>query len=383
MSPPFGILEAVPKRHFGSVRKLPSGRYQVRYRPAPEAPLRSAPQTFKTKADANAWLTRTEGDLLKGEWIDPRAGRITLRDYSTVWLERRPDLRPSTAAKYRDLLDRHILPSLGDSLMSSLQPSAVRAWWAALHADKPATAAGAYRLLSTICRTAVADQVIVRTPCTVKGGGVEKAAERPTAKVAELAAAVAAVPEKYQAALLLAAWCQLRRSEILGLQRRDVDELHATLKVQRGLVVHGGQKAIGRPKTDAGVRTVAIPSNVVEVLSKHLEEHVGVEATAWLFAGRDGQPITPRTLDRIWERARGSIGRPDLRLHDLRHTGLTLAAATGATTAELMLRAGHASPAAALRYQHATEDRDRVLADALAALSQAKVTKMKVQKQSV
>lgn len=66
-----------------------------------------------------------------------------------------------------------------------------------------------------------------------------------------------------------------------------------------------------------------------------------------------------------FEKARTTIGRPDLRLHDLRHTGLTLAAATGATTAELMHRAGHASAPAALRYQHATQNRDRVLAKAL------------------
>jgi hypothetical protein len=64
-----------------------------------------------------------------------------------------------------------------------------------------------------------------------------------------------------------------------------------------------------------------------------------------------------------------TIGRDDLHLHDLRHTGLTFAAATGATTAELMHRAGHASSDAALRYQHATQDRDQVLADALEELS--------------
>ena len=84
-------------------------------------------------------------------------------------------------------------------------------------------------------------------------------------------------------------------------------------------------------------------------------------------------PVTPRTLNRAWERARVAAGRPDLHLHDLRHSGLTWTAATGATTAELMHRAGHASPAAALRYQHATKDRDRALADALAALSEGQV----------
>jgi hypothetical protein len=62
-------------------------------------------------------------------------------------------------------------------------------------------------------------------------------------------------------------------------------------------------------------------------------------------------------------------GRPDLHLHDLRHSGLTWAAATGASTAELMRRGGHANPRAALRYQHATADRDKALADALGALA--------------
>ncbi len=78
--------------------------------------------------------------------------------------------------------------------------------------------------------------------------------------------------------------------------------------------------------------------------------------------------MLPQVLAVVWSRARLSIGRPDLHLHDLRHSGLTWSAATGATTAELMHRGGHASAAAALRYQHATADRDRALADALAAL---------------
>jgi integrase len=71
----------------------------------------------------------------------------------------------------------------------------------------------------------------------------------------------------------------------------------------------------------------------------------------------------------VWERARKAAGRQDVRFHDLRHSGLTWSAATGATTGELMRRAGHASPVAALRYQQAEIDRDRVIADALAELA--------------
>lgn len=359
-------------RPFGSTRKLRSGRYQARYKH--DGTEHSGPRTFSTRADANAWLAEVQTDLRRGAWIDPRAGQVSLRVYAENWVDERPDLRPSTQAKYRYLLRRHIVPVLGDVDMVALQPSEVRSWWATLAAHKPPTAAGAYRLLAAICNTAVADQVIPRSPCRVKGGGSEKSAERPTASVAEVTAAVESVPESIRLAFLLASWCQLRRGEVLGLQRRDVDELHGQLRVERTFVVNtDGSHTIGPPKTKAGRRTVAIPGNVAPLVSEHLAKFVGSRAEAWLFPGGEGLPVSPRTLNRAWGRARRAAGRADLHLHDLRHSGLTWAAATGATTAELMHRAGHASPAAALRYQHATVDRDRAIADALAELA-GKVT---------
>ena len=99
----------------------------------------------------------------------------------------------------------------------------------------------------------------------------------------------------------------------------------------------------------------------------------GKEPEAWLLDGEDGFLVTPPTLTRIRSKARNAIGRPDLRLHDLRHSGLTWAAATGAILAEVMRRAGHQSPTAALRYQRATEDRDKALVDALAGMAHAGV----------
>src|SRR5208283_4908350 len=125
----------------------------------------------------------------------------------------------------------------------------------------------------------------------------------------------------------------------------------------------------GPPKSEAGRRSLAIPANIVPAVSSHLEHFVGSEPDAWLFPTASGSALSPRNFNRAWDKARQIAGRPDLRLHDLRHSGLTWAAATGASVAELMRRGGHASPAAALRYQHATEDRDRALADALAELA--------------
>lgn len=348
------------RRQFGSIRKLPSGRWQASY--WHEGERHAAPNTFAAKADGSAWLSTVETDVVRGAWVDPRKGRETLTECANGWMDRRPDIGPRTREKYRGLLDRHILPTLGRCELAALQVSAVRGWWAELSSRHPSTAADAYRLLSTICNAAVADQKIVRSPCQVKGAGSYKADERPTASILELTAAVEAVPEHQRAALLTASWCQLRLSEILSLQRQDIDPLHGEIRIGRV-----------RPKTPAGRRTLAIPANALPVVLEHLDRRVGPEPDAWLFPGENGKPLHRRALERVWERARKKIGRPDLHFHDLRHSGLTWAAATGATTAELMHRAGHASPVAALRYQHATRDRDRAIADALAGLATGKV----------
>lgn len=141
------------------------------------------------------------------------------------------------------------------------------------------------------------------------------------------------------------------------------------LRVERARVVTTyGEHLTGDPKTAAGRRNVTIPPNVLARLAHHLDSYVGEAPDSMLFVSEDGSPIEPRRLDRLWGQARKAIDRPDLHLHDLRHSGLTWFAETGATVAELMHRGGHASSSAAMRYQHATEARDRALAEALAAL---------------
>ena len=356
------------RRHFGTVRKRSSGRWQAMYW---HEGKRYSSGTFASKADAQAWLSTAEADHRRGAWIDPTAGQITLTGYSIQWLTRRPELAIRTRELYEDLLRLHILPMLGKTTISNLSPSAVRGWNAHLAARYPSTASKAYRLLSTILRTAVEDGLIMKSPCRVKGAGVERAAERPIATVAEVDALTSAMPDRLQLVIQLATWCQLRRGEILGLRRGDIDLLHATIRVEQSRTFsRDGSSITKSPKTSAGRRSLTIPSNVIHVLTAHLQDWTSADRDSLLFTLKVGTPLTATCLQRAWSKARLSIGRPDLHLHDLRHTGLTLAAATGATTAELMHRAGHSSASAALRYQHATRDRDRVLANALALLVQ-------------
>ena len=216
----------------------------------------------------------------------------------------------------------------------------------------------------------VADRLdaLIRNPCQIKGAGHVRSPERRVAEESQVLAVVEAVPERYRLALLLASWCALRRGEVLGLQRADIDVASAEMHVRRAWSAPMGKApALGPPKTEKGVRPVIIPSNIVPALISHLERFVGPEPHAWLFATQNGSPLSPRNLDRVWSKAREGTDLRQLRLHDLRHSGLTWAADTGASTANLMQRGGHSDPRAALRYQHATSEQDHAIADALAA----------------
>ena len=354
------------RRHFGAIRKRQSGRWQVTY--WHEGRNHSA-GTFATKADALAHLSVIEADVLRGAWINPSSGDATLETYANQWLDQRHDLSVRTYDLYRYVLDRHIFPSLGQSTLAGLTPSKVRSWNSTLAKSHPATAAKAYRLLSTIMRTAVLDGVVLNSPCKVKGAGSERAPERPVATIAEIEALHQAMPGHLRLVILLATWCQLRRGEILGLRRCDIDLDGSTIAIEQSRTFRmNGDSVTKEPKSRASRRVLAVPKEMIEALAEHLVHFADSGKDALIFRGRDGKPLSANALQGSWERARSSVNRADLRLHDLRHTGLTLSAATGATTAELMHRAGHSSASAALRYQHATENRDRVLATALGQL---------------
>lgn len=353
------------------VRNTKAGRrYDVRLR---DPSGRVYTRSFATKREAENYRARELADRSRGAWVDPRRGVVTLEDWARSWMDLRPDLRVRTRELYRGLLNRHILPQLGDVELGKLSPSQVRAWHAQLQGDAgpgASTTAKAYRLLRAMMRTAVADEVIVRNPCQVDRAGVERAAERPIASIAEVEALADVITCRLRALILVSAWCGLRRGELLALQRKDVDLLRKTIRVERAMhQLSDGTIVTGPPKTDAGRRTVAIPPHIVGDLETHLLEFVKPDPMALVFTGEKGGPLRPHVLYAEWSKAKAIVGLPQLHLHDLRHAGNTWAAATGASTKELMARMGHANAAAALRYQHATADRDQAIAQALSDLA--------------
>jgi integrase len=270
---------------------------------------------------------------------------------------------------YRSLLDRQIFPTFEDAALTDITPDDVRRWHALMGTSKPTLRAHAYALMRTVMLAAATDQLIPFNPCSIRGAGDSKRVHKiKPATLAELETIVASMPERYRVMALLASWCGLRFGELAELRRGDVDTRAGILRIRRGVVHVDGQYVVGSPKSDAGTRDVAIPPHLMPLILEHLLKHAEPGKDGLLFPARGGGHLQPSTLYRVFYKAREAAGRPDLRWHDLRHTGAVLAASTGATLAELMGRLGHSTPGAALRYQHAAQGRDMEIAKALSAL---------------
>lgn len=359
----------------GAVDRLPSGRWRVRIFD-PTSQRRVSIGTFKTRSEAEAAFANAVVAQQRGGWVTPDDGRVTLAEYSRGWLKSRltsrgEPLRPRVRELYDGYLRLHIIPTLGDVPLGQLTTARIRHW----HADLlgaglgPSTTAKCYRLLRAILNTAIEDRHLVANPCSIKGAGVEPCDERPIPTIDEVYALADAVAPRLQALVLLAAFGGLRRGELLGLRRRDIDLLHRTINIRtQRQESKTGEALIGPPKSDAGRRVLALPAELVPVLEDHLDRWVAADPDAVVFVGERGAPLRPGVWQRQWDAARTAIGRPELHLHDLRHVAGTVSAATGASTKEIMRRLGHATPQAALRYQHATDQRDRALADGIDAI---------------
>lgn len=365
------------QRQFGSVRQLPSGRWQARVL-LPDGRRIRAPGTFATKTDATLWLDQQRTALAAGRSGDPERSRVLLDDFAWVWLSHQGHLAPRTVEIYTHQLEAHILPQvasdlapLGEQPLNAITPELVRSWHQALVLEfSKSIAAKAYVRLRQILNQAVDDERIVRNPCRIRRAGVEKHIEQRFATMAELLELVELTPERYRAMVLTAGLAGLRQGELLALRRNDVDlgagVLHVRRKRQQ---LDSGEVIEGPPKSEAGKRTVALPEPLVEVLHDHLRRFVENVGDAYVFTSTEGVPIDRNNFRRrVWLPATEDAGLEGLRFHDLRHTAGTLAARTGATTKELMARLGHASANAALIYQHASAERDRSIAQGLTAM---------------
>ena len=362
---------------FGSIEKLPSGRLRVRWHDE-DGQRRTAGQTFATKADARRFLATVEADKLRGTYRAPRVVTDTLGDYGARWIEDRPRLKASTRHQYEVDFRLHIEPTLGSKVLDQIEPDDIRRWYSRLSdglraslaesgRNGSATVARSYRLLRAILQTAVDDDILTRNPCRIPGAGDARSPERPVLSAQEIGRLADEVPVSYRAFVLVAGFTGLRAGEIAALRLSDLDlrRGNAILRVNRRFYRVAGTLTVDTPKSEAGARTLPLPAFVADELRAHLAEfRPDAGPSDLVFVTSGGRDVLDG-YSQVVRRALDRIGRTDARAHDLRHSALTSAAEHGATLATLMQMAGHSTPDAAQRYQHATLEHSRRVAAAV------------------
>ena len=371
-------------RPFGTVRELPSGRFQATCKVG----LERHSQTFPTEDAARDWLDTVRLSIKAGDWRAPSA-TVTLGEYAQAWLSRRHDLKATTADLYSGLLDRHVLADpIAKVRLHDLDTERIAKWNARVRRERVETivvgttvhdvrrggqtvAAQSYRLLRTILGDAVRDRLIESNPCTLRGAGSTKV-QRPErlATVEQLQALSDALPERHRALFAVLAWGGLRIGEALALTREDVDAAAGTVRIrQRVKRLGSGGVDVDVPKSSAGQRSVTLPPSVVDELRDHLDRFTGELPGHLVFPNRKGGYMLPETFSALFAKAKQRADvDPGLRVHDLRATALTLAAHSGATVRELQDRAGHATADVAMLYQRVAQDRQQQIAANLDAL---------------
>jgi len=226
--------------------------------------------------------------------------------------------------------------------------------------------AKAYTFLHAIFNVALEDEIIDQNPCRIKGAGQPKHPERPIATLEQLAALASEVPERYKLSVILAAFTSIRSSELFGLQRKHINPLHRTLKIEHQLTKYARDPQLFvAPKTESSVRTVQIPDELMSEINQHLEKFVtDPNPDALIFTTRNGLPLFQGR--KSWfVTAKRRLNLDHLHFHDLRHTGQSLALANGASIKDLQRRAGQSTAQAAQKYLHGSTERDQIVAESL------------------
>jgi integrase len=319
---------------------------------------------FDTKKAAGEWLASQRVGMARGEWTDPRAGRITLTEWTARYVTSEVGLRPSTRSRDERYRNIYILPTLGHVELGKLDYMTVRSWVAALSAQglAPATVVKASQILSKILSAAVDAKVIPVNPAANVDLPTVERTEMMFVQPADIEALASAMVRQrnphnhlagagpdYGPLVVTGCYSGLRVGELFALTGADVDLLHRAITVRRIVTEVDGRLFHGPPKTDAGRRTVPIPQRVVDAVAPLMGA-----ADALIFPASEGGYVRLNGWRaRYWKPATAAAGLAGMRPHDMRHTAISLWLAAGADVKEIAQWAGHASVATVLdRYGH-------------------------------
>ncbi|WP_024287975.1 site-specific integrase [Cellulomonas sp. KRMCY2] len=349
-----------------SISKHENGRWRARYR---DAAGRQHVKHFARKVDGQRWLDEVTASVVTGQYVAPKAGRITLAEYAEQWRASQVH-RASTEDHVERTLRRHVYPYLGDRPLSSILPSDVQTLVKRLSATlAPATVGVIHRHLSAVMKSAVMDRRIASSPCVgSRLPKVDKAQVEPIT-TEQVQRPIDTVPERYRALVVLAAGTGMRQGEAFGLTVDRVDFLRRSLTIDRQLTtVTGRAPTFGPPKTAASVRTIPLPDVVIDALAAHLARfpagHLGL-----IFTNGEGKPLRRSNFGTMWRRVCREAVVDGFVFHGLRHYYASLLIRHGESVKTVQARLGHANAAETLdTYSHLwpdSDDRTRAAVDSV------------------
>jgi len=344
----------------GSVRERPtgSGRWQIRFKgsPGPDGFPTVQTETFKgSRRQADRRLRELVTMVESGNYAEK--SQETVSEFLDRWLTTyvASNTAPSTQRGYEAVARRYINPTFGATPIQSLQPHQIQAMYAALLARglSATTVLHTHRVLREALQHAIKWSLLTRNPADATDPPRPERHEMKMWDVATIRQFLdASSDNSYGAVYHLAVLTGMRRSELLGLQWKDIDMDNANLHVQRSLQrINGRGLVVSQTKTQKSRRAIALGTSTVDVLrgvrKKQLERRLSA-GPVWndqdfVFTQANGRPLHPDKVSNEFHRIVEGSKLPHLTLHGLRHAHATLMLAKGVHPKVVSERLGHSN----------------------------------------
>lgn len=322
----------------------------------------------KTEREARAKLAKLQKQLGITD-ILPTPGRKTVDDLLDLWLET-ADLRPITLAGYRETLDRYVRPTIGHVRLSRLHPETIQTLYNDLRArDLRRIPKLVHSLLHRAFKMAVLWGWLAENPTDRVIAPTHKPERKPVWAQHELQTFLAGARDHRLYPLWVVTLnTGIRLAELSGLKWSDVDFAGGTISVQRTLHWVKGRWVEGEPKTKAGARAIALPTDGIAALRRQKAQQNEWRLKAgkewqnggWVFTTGTGAPVPRSSVQYCLREMCTRLGIPPVSPHGLRHLHASLLLAGGLPVPAVSARLGHANPNVTMSvYAHAFHRQDQ------------------------